>query len=61
VGLKGVRVGDAQVSPVHANFIVNLGNATAKDVLTLAELMRRTVLEKFGIALEYEVQIVGED
>lgn len=60
-GLKGVRIGDAQVSTVHANFIVNLGNATAKDVLELAELMKRTVKEKFGVSLEYEVQIVGED
>ncbi len=60
-GLKGARIGDAQVSPIHANFIVNLGNATAKDVLMLAELMRRTVFEKFGVNLEYEVQIVGED
>ncbi len=60
-GLKGTRIGDAQVSTLHANFIVNLGQATAKDVLALAELMRKTVLEKFGIALEYEVQIVGED
>jgi UDP-N-acetylmuramate dehydrogenase len=60
-GIKGVRIGDAQVSTVHANFIVNLGNAKAKDVLALAELMRETVKAKFGITLEYEVQIVGED
>ncbi|MCS7263213.1 MAG: UDP-N-acetylmuramate dehydrogenase [Armatimonadetes bacterium] len=60
-GLKGVRIGDAQVSTVHANFIINLGNAKAKDVIDLAELMRRTVKEKFNISLEYEVQIVGED
>jgi UDP-N-acetylmuramate dehydrogenase len=60
-GMKGVRIGDAQVSTVHANFIVNLGNAKAKDVLALAELMRETVKAKFGITLEYEVQIVGED
>jgi UDP-N-acetylmuramate dehydrogenase len=59
--MKGVRIGDAQVSTVHANFIVNLGNAKAKDVLALAELMRETVKAKFGITLEYEVQIVGED
>lgn len=59
--LKGFRIGDAQVSTVHANFIVNLGNAKAKEVLGLAELMRRTVQERFGISLEYEVQIVGED
>ncbi len=60
-GLKGVRIGDAQVSTVHANFIVNLGNAKAKDVLELAKLMRKTVQEKFGVSLEYEVQIVGEE
>ncbi len=59
-GLKGVRVGDAQVSSVHANFIINLGNATAKDVLALADLMHQTVRSKFGVTLEYEVQIVGE-
>ncbi|MGQ9463571.1 MAG: UDP-N-acetylmuramate dehydrogenase [Candidatus Fervidibacter sp.] len=59
--LKGSRIGDAQVSPIHANFIVNLGNATAKDVLALAEVMRRTVYEKFGVLLEYEIQIIGED
>lgn len=60
-GMKGERIGDAQVSTVHANFIVNLGNATAKDVFALAELMCKAVLEKFNILLEYEVQIVGED
>ncbi|MFA0732986.1 MAG: hypothetical protein BKPUNTRY_002553 [Candidatus Fervidibacter sp.] len=60
-GLKGVRIGDAQVSPIHANFIVNLGRATAKDVLTLAEHMRQTVYQRFGILLDYEVQIVGEE
>lgn len=60
-GLKGLRIGDAQVSTIHANFIVNLGNAKANEVLELAELMRRTVKEKFDIALEYEVQIVGKD
>jgi UDP-N-acetylmuramate dehydrogenase len=60
-GLKGVRIGDAQVSPLHANFIVNLGKATANDVLTLAEHMRQTVHERFRILLEYEVQIVGDD
>jgi len=59
--LKGVRIGDAQVSPIHANFIVNLGRATAKDVLTLAEHMRQTVYQRFGILLDYEVQIVGEE
>lgn len=59
--LKGTRIGDAQVSLIHANFIVNLGKATAKDVLKLAEHMRQTVFNRFGILLDYEVQIVGEE
>jgi len=60
-GLKGFKHGGAQVSPIHANFVVNAGNATAKDVIELTELMRKAVFEKFGIMLEYEVQIMGED
>lgn len=60
-GLKGTRIGDAQVSPIHANFIVNLGKATAKDILKLAEHMRQTVHDRFGILLDYEVQIVGDE
>ncbi|MBN2908362.1 UDP-N-acetylmuramate dehydrogenase [Polycladomyces sp. WAk] len=59
-GLKGYRVGDAEVSTLHANFIINRGQATAKDVLTLIHHIIRTVEEKFGTTLEPEVQVVGE-
>ncbi|KAB2661469.1 MAG: UDP-N-acetylmuramate dehydrogenase [Verrucomicrobia bacterium] len=61
LGLKGTRVGDAMVSDVHANFFVNLGAATARDVLALIELVRGRVREANGIELETEVEIVGED
>lgn len=60
VGLKGHRVGGATWSPVHANFISNLGGATARDVLALMALARRKVKERFGIALETEVRLAGE-
>jgi UDP-N-acetylmuramate dehydrogenase len=59
VGLKGKRVGDAQISEKHANFIVNLGNARASDVVTLINLARRTVYQNTGILLELEVKLVG--
>lgn len=58
-GLAGTRAGDAQISTRHANFIVNLGTARATDALALIRLARQTVLERFGIALELEVQPVG--
>ena len=60
-GLKGARIGDAQVSTKHANFIVNRGHATAEDTQALIGLVGKTVVEKFGVALELEVQIVGRD
>ncbi len=60
-GLKGARVGGAQISEMHAGFLVNLGDATAKDVLDLMALVQRTVYEKFGVRLEPEVRILGED
>ncbi|MFA4029307.1 MAG: hypothetical protein GDYSWBUE_002175 [Candidatus Fervidibacterota bacterium] len=60
-GLKGFKLGRAQVSEMHANFIVNLGGATAREVIELTEFVRRAVYEKFGVLLEYEVQIVGEE
>lgn len=59
-GLKGFRVGGAEVSTLHANFIVNTGNATAEDVLTLMKRIQQTVEEKTGIRLVPEVLPVGE-
>lgn len=58
VGLKGVRAGDAMFSDVHANFLVNLGTASFEDALYLINLAKEKVLEKYGITLENEVQIV---
>lgn len=60
-GLKGLRVGGAMVSPLHAGFIVNTGGATARDVVDLMTIVRETVAERSGIVLEPEVQIVGEE
>ncbi len=60
-GCKGLRVGGAQISPKHAGFIVNLGNATAKDVLQLIDIVRQRVFDAQGVWLEPEVRIVGED
>ena len=57
-GLKGAAVGGAEVSQLHANFIVNKGNATAREVLALTELVQNTVREKMGIELEREVRYV---
>ncbi|MDW8465152.1 MAG: hypothetical protein RML35_02880 [Chloroherpetonaceae bacterium] len=58
-GLKGVRHGGAQISDKHANFIVNVQNATAKDVLALIHLAREAVKAKFGITLELEIKLIG--
>ncbi len=57
--LKGIKKGEAQVSTKHANFIVNLGNARADDVLYLIEKVRKKVKEKFGIDLELEIKVWG--
>ena len=59
-GLKGLRVGDAQVSPKHANFVVNLGQASAADVLRLIGEVQRRVKERIGLDLELELKVVGE-
>lgn len=59
-GLKAHRIGGAQISPKHANFIVNVGGATADDVLALMAEMRDRVKERFGIELEPEIRIVGQ-
>jgi UDP-N-acetylmuramate dehydrogenase len=58
-GLKGIRQGEAEISSRHANVIVNLGEASARDVLELMRLMKRSVVEKFGIELAAEVEILG--
>jgi len=60
LGLKGTRRGDAMISPLHANFIVNLGAAQAQDVLALIELVRTRVYQEKKIGLELEVLIIGE-
>ena len=60
VGLKGYRVGDATWSDVHANFVVNLGGATASDVVALIRLARARVLERFGVRLATEVRFLGQ-
>jgi UDP-N-acetylmuramate dehydrogenase len=60
VGLKGHRVGNAMWSDVHANFLVNLGGATAADVLALMRLARHLVKERAGIELHAEVKLLGE-
>jgi len=59
-GLKGYAIGGAQVSEKHANFIVNVGGATALDIELLIQHMRETVLEKQGVALQQEVKVLGE-
>ena len=59
-GLKGKQIGGAKISEVHGNFIINTGNATAKDVKDLIDLIKRTVKEKFGIDLQEEIRYIGE-
>jgi UDP-N-acetylmuramate dehydrogenase len=60
-GLKGRRVGAAEVSPVHANWLVNTGGASAADLLALADICRSEVAAKFSIELALEVKVVGEE
>jgi len=59
-GLKGARVGDAQVSEKHANFVVNVGKARAKDVLDLIKKVRREVRRQTGVSLDLELKVVGQ-
>jgi UDP-N-acetylmuramate dehydrogenase len=59
-GLKGVRIGDAEISSLHANFFVNHGGASAADINRLIELARGTVADLYGINLELEIELVGE-
>jgi UDP-N-acetylmuramate dehydrogenase len=60
VGLKGTHVGGAQISPIHANFFVNSGGATAADVKRLIDLARRQVFERFGVELALEIELLGD-
>ena len=59
-GLKGYRCGGAEVSELHAGFVINCGNATAQDVIDVIEHTKETVLEKFGVELEPEVRFLGD-
>jgi len=58
-GCRGLRVGDAQVSPMHCNFLINLGNAKAADIETLGETVRRRVKDSSGVELEWEIKRIG--
>ena len=60
-GLGGLILGGAQISPLHSGFIINIGGATATDIINLMEVVRSTVFEEFGVLLEPEVRIIGED
>ena len=60
-GLQGFRIGDAEVSLKHANFILNKGNATSRDYIAVLEHVRNEVYNKMGILLEEEVKIIGEE
>ncbi len=58
-GCRGLRIGDAQVSEMHCNFLINLGKATAADIETLGETVRRRVAEQSGVELEWEIRRIG--
>lgn len=58
-GCRGLKVGDAQVSELHCNFLINLGGATASDIETLGETVRARVKENSGVALEWEIKRIG--
>jgi UDP-N-acetylmuramate dehydrogenase len=59
-GLKGTRIGNAEISTIHGNFFLNHGETKSSDIKSLIELTQKTVQEKFGIQLELEVELVGE-
>ncbi|NMC52962.1 MAG: UDP-N-acetylmuramate dehydrogenase [Chloroflexi bacterium] len=59
-GLKGARVGGAQISPLHANFFVNTGSATAADIYQLIHQTRQAVQERFGVLLDLEIELLGD-
>jgi len=59
-GLKGARIGNAEISPLHGNFFINHANTKAEDIRALIQLAQKTVKEKLGVALELEVELIGE-
>ena len=59
-GMRGARLGGAQMSEMHANFLINTGGATAADLEGLGELVRKRVFQQAGITLEWEIMRVGE-
>jgi UDP-N-acetylmuramate dehydrogenase len=59
-GLKGVRIGNAEISPLHGNFFINHANTKAEDIFALIQLVQKTVKEKQGVDLELEIELVGE-
>jgi UDP-N-acetylmuramate dehydrogenase len=58
-GLKGYQIGNAQVSELHGNFIVNLGNAKAEDIFSLIEHIKQVISDRYGVVLETEVKLIG--
>jgi UDP-N-acetylmuramate dehydrogenase len=59
-GLKGTRIGNAEISPVHGNFFINHADTKAEDILALIQLVRKTVKEKQGVELKLEIELIGE-
>jgi UDP-N-acetylmuramate dehydrogenase len=59
-GLKGTRIGNAEISPLHGNFFINHGTTKADDIRALVQLVQKTVKEKHGVDLELEIELVGE-
>jgi UDP-N-acetylmuramate dehydrogenase len=59
-GLKGIRIGNAEISPLHGNFFLNHANTKAQDIRALIELVQNTVKEKEGVELELEIELIGE-
>ena len=59
-GLKGMTIGDAQISNKHCGFIINKGNATAKDIYNLIIYIQKTIYERFGVKLEPEIKLIGK-
>jgi UDP-N-acetylmuramate dehydrogenase len=59
-GLKGTRIGNAEISPLHGNFFINHGKTRAEDIRALIQLVQKTVKEKQGVELELEIELIGE-